>query len=203
MAITRLSTSSLKTLNKYDDMLAGNSPYIPSSFYNIATVTAAGGETSLSFTSIPSTYKSLQIRGIARDTGGGYGNFYLSYNFNNDSANHYAHTLYGSNNGGSPSVTATYVAAGGNAVAAAGGEMGGSYATTFSASILDVQDYTSTSKNKTVRIFAGGTTNDVNTGIVSLNSGAYISLSAITSIKILPGSTAFAAGTTFALYGVN
>ena len=42
-----------------------------SSFESIATYTATGGETSFTFSSIPQTYKSLQIRWMYRDAGNG------------------------------------------------------------------------------------------------------------------------------------
>ena len=55
------------------------------SYESIATVTVgAGGSSSISFTSIPSTYKHLQIRAITRDTGTSYINNLAGY-FNTDS----------------------------------------------------------------------------------------------------------------------
>jgi hypothetical protein len=50
---------SLKTGTKSRSLLVGNPYFVPSSYESIATVTAAGGETSLNFTSIPGTYVAL------------------------------------------------------------------------------------------------------------------------------------------------
>ena len=176
-----------------------------SSFESIATVTAAGGETSLSFTSIPSTYKSLQIRGIARDT---YttsltGTFGAILNFNSDTtaANYTTHTLQGN----------------GTAAAASGSTSNGAISTYFGqtssgssntsiygANIIDIIDYSSTTKNKTVRSFSGADGNVASTAWgVSLSSGLWLSTSAITTISITKWNLAFAAGTTFALYGIK
>lgn len=80
----------------------------PTSYESIATVTVgAGGSSSISFSSIPSTYKHLQLRGIVRTTdtsaAASDGN-YIGIRFNGDTgANYVAHNLYG--NGGSAVAT--------------------------------------------------------------------------------------------------
>jgi len=48
-------------------------PAVSGSFESIATSTPSGGTTSITFSSIPQTFKSLQVRSIVRDTStGGY-----------------------------------------------------------------------------------------------------------------------------------
>ena len=201
MAITSVKTgSSFTNLQKYDTFLGPNSAYIPSAYESIATVTAAGGEASLSFTSIPSTYKHLQIRGLYRDeTTGGFTRM-IGIRFNSDSATNYSyHILYGNGStvtslGGATSNT-TYT-----------GYIGTDADWTsncFGSFITDITDYASTSKNKTIRTFGGGDDNTVNANHrMGISSGAWFSTSALTSISLTPAST-FAAGTTFALYGVK
>ena len=173
----------------------------PTSFESIATVTATGGETSLTFTSIPGTYKSLQIRGIAR---GGEVSAYArrgTIRFNSDSgANYTQHTLTG--NGTAAGLfgygTTSYIYV--EKFAATDGSISNTYA----ASIIDLIDYASTSKLKTLRVFAGGNNNNTNTQYgLALGSGLWRSTSAITTIQIgLDGET-FMAGSTFALYGMK
>jgi len=204
MAITSIKTgSSFTNLVKYNDFLGPNSAYIPSSFESIATVTAAGGETSLNFTSIPGTYSSLQIRGIAKDTyttGTGEATD-TTITFNNDTAQNYRnHQLRG--NG-----TSAVAAAPANATYSMGALVTMIYGTAtnmFGVSIIDIHDYASTTKYKTVRGFSGG---DLNSGTTTSNlrlgSGLWMSTSAITSVQIQAVVSGFAAGSTFALYGIK
>lgn len=202
--ITRLKLSTIEQgLPKYRSMLAGNDAYIPTSFESIATVTATGGESSLSFTSIPATYQHLQVRGIARDTSTAfYGDIGLKFRFNSDSGNNYAsHQLYGN---GSSAGTSSATSA--NGISGWFGQVnsGSSNTTVYGVSILDIHDYASTTKNKTTRLFAGSSANQTTTDFgVALSSGLWMSTSAITSITILANYANIAAGTTFALYGIR
>jgi hypothetical protein len=176
---------------------------VTSSYESIATITAAGGETSLSFTSIPGTYVSLQIRGIAKDsyTSGTGEATDTTLTFNSDtSANYRYHQLRG--NG-----TAAAALAPGSAtsnMAAVITEIYGTATNMFGVSIVDIHDYASTTKYKTVRGFSGG---DLNSGTTTSNlrlgSGLWMSTSAITSIQIQAAVSGFAAGSTFALYGIK
>lgn len=171
------------------------------SFESIATVTAAGGETSFTFSSIPSTYKHLQIRGLARNTSATAGTAGSTIRFNGDTAANYsAHALTG--NGTSASAigfgSQTRIFLTSNEV------RGSSISDTFGACIIDVIDYASTTKNKTVRAFDGGDINSASpSGAVTLDSGLWMSTSAVTSLTITVGATGFAAGTVFALYGIK
>ena len=198
MAITKIKgTSSFTNLTKYDSFLAGNAAYSPAAFESIATITATGGETSLNFTSIPGTYASLQVRGISRDTDAGTGWNFGGIRVNNDTGSNYAsHFLRGNGSAVAASGSATVTT--GNGILAIGN---GSTAGIFGAAIFDLQDYASTARYKTIRSFIGGDSNGA--GLVYLTSSLWQSTSAITSIQILPGATAFAAGSTFALYGIK
>jgi hypothetical protein len=68
--------------------------------------------------------------------------------------------------------------------------------------IIDIIDYASTTKNKTVRVLSGADNNTGTQGEIDLNSGLWMSVSAVTSLTIFSGVN-FNAGSTFALYGVN
>ena len=179
-------------------------PVVPSSFYSIATVTAAGGETSLSFTSIPGTYKSLQIRINGKVSGGSASLVDILVRYNSDSASNYTyHELSGSGSStraqGFGSVSQTIISE----------VLPDSYSTlanVYGVAIFDIIDYSSTSKYKTLRSFNGGTVLGTfgNNDRIGLNSGLWTSTSAITSIQFSPNSLGnFIAGSTFALYGVK
>ena len=61
--ITRLKLSTIEQgLPKYRSMLAGNAAYVPSSYESIASATGTGSSGTITFSSIPSTYQSLQLR---------------------------------------------------------------------------------------------------------------------------------------------
>jgi hypothetical protein len=199
--ITRLKLSTIEQgLPKYRSMLAGNAAYVPSSYESIATLTAAGGETSLSFTSIPATYQHLQIRGIYKDSyaTASYGEMWVR--FNNDSGTNYSyHDLLG--NG------ATVSAAGnstqGQMILQASSVNG--VASTFGVVLMDIHDYASTSKYKTLRSMQGADRNSTatNPSAVCLTSGLWQSTTAVNRVDLIRGTTSFAAGSTFALYGIR
>ena len=173
-----------------------------SSYESIATFTAAGGETTFNFTSIPSTYKHLQIRWMARDTISTAGDNGIQLQCNGLGGTNYAyHSLKGN----------------GTAVSAAGtastafmqtpyGDTPSSTGATnmFAVGILDLIDYASTSKYKTFRIISGSNINTADTTYgISLTSGLVMTTNAITSILIYASGSAFAANTSFALYGIK
>jgi hypothetical protein len=203
-----MATSSLKNFNKYDDFLAGNSAFIPSNFFKIATVTAAGGETSLSFTSIPSTYNSLQIRGIYRsNTSIGY---QVAMTFNSDTGNNYAsHGLYG--NVTANTVTTDNRTSNPFATVQSATPVSTDIASAYGGFITDIIDYASSSKNKTLKMLLGSSINNTTGtgtgtgGAIALGSGLWINTSAITSIQLTftNSSTTWATGSTFTLYGVS
>lgn len=176
-------------------MLAGNPAYQPTAFESIASTTASGGETSITFSSIPGTYQHLQVRIIGRRSGTGttFDQQYLQ--FNNDTGANYAwHYLSG--DGSAVLATGTSSSTSGTGLII---PRGGTTASTFSATIIDIHDYASTSKNKTVKSITGY---DVNgSGQIWLTSSLWINTNAITSIKFV--TDALAAGSTFALYGIK
>ena len=194
MAVTKFSSgSSFKNLTKYDDFLAGNAAFSPSSYESIATVTGNGSATTLTFSSIPSTYVALQIRGIAND---GVGNgYHASLRFNSDSGANYAqHRILG--NGSTVTASAntsqTEMQIGNS----------GNIADTYATYITDIHNYANTTQNKTVRTFSGRDNNG--SGSCFLFSGLWLSTSAVTSVSIYNvGPVAWTSGTTFALYGIK
>jgi hypothetical protein len=202
MAITSIKTgSSFTNLIKYNDFLGPNSAYMPPAFESIATATGTGSSNTITFSSIPQTYTHLQIRGIARLIGADSapGNSYVQYNGVSTST-YFVHRLSG--NG-------TSVASAGNAsnsgitfanIAAGGGQL----ANTYGVFILDIHDYASTTKTKTLRSFLGIDTGSASTNdIIYLTSGSSTATTAITSISIINATQSFNTTTSFALYGIK
>jgi hypothetical protein len=160
-----------------------------SSYESIATITTGTGN--FSFTSIPSTYKHLQLRinFLTTNTGGA-----LGIRFNNDSSSIYAyHKLTGDGSS-----------------AGAGGQASDSYIGLFydkgfigtypNVAIIDIIDYASTTKNKTLRSFAGNDNNSTG-GEVYLESGLWASTAAINRIDsvFMSGNS----NVTYSLYGIK
>jgi hypothetical protein len=161
-----------------------------SSYESIASATGTGSSGTITFSSIPSTYKHLQVRCFAND-GAGYS---VKMTFNNDTATNYAfHSITG---------TGAAVNASGQATQDHIRIMNenGSTSNTNSAIIVDIIDYASTTKAKTARVFNGLDKNG--SGEVELRSGLWTSTAAVNRLDIVIGGS-FTTTSTFALYGIK
>ena len=167
------------------------------SYESIATVTVgSGGSSSISFSSIPSTYQHLQIRVLARENVATQSDN-LTIQFNSDTAGNYqSHYLYGTGSSaaaGAETGSQTTLIAGRVAGTSSGSNV-------FGASIVDILDYKDTNKYKTVRTLTGVDANG--SGIVMFESGAWRSTAAVSSITLATGGT-FVQYSSFALYGIK
>ena len=169
-------------------------------FESIATTTVgAGGTSAITFSSIPSTYTHLQIRGIARDTTSGGGTSAILIRFNSDTSTTYPrHYLYGDGSivgaGFSSPVGDSYA----GTVALNGNTSG-----IFASSIIDIIDYANTNKYKTVRSLSGADVNGSGSGIV-INSNLWQSTAAISTIRLSSATgNPFVQYSSFALYGIK
>lgn len=181
-------------------ILASSTRVAAGDFESIATVTVgSGGSSSVEFTSIPSTYTHLQIRGISKATNNPSATDWnlLYIETNSDTGSNYSeHRIEG--NGSSVSATGSA-----NTTKMALSIESGSLqnANTFGVAVIDVLDYANTNKYKTFRGLGGADNNG--SGYVSFHSGLWRSTSAITSIKLTPQASTFAQYTSFALYGIK
>jgi len=192
-----------KSLNRYYDMLAGNTtwnPWSPDGAYDsLATVTVGTAVSSITFAGIPNTYKHLQIRLSARVTGSTTDSNIVAY-FNADTTagNYPQHVLYGEGSAASSGYSPN------DPNLAIGRTPGASSsANIFGLGVADILDYTNTNKNKTVRALSGQDQNG--SGIVLLNSGLWRSTVAISTITLSAqsGNGNLAQYSQFALYGVK
>lgn len=183
-------------LNNIVGLLDAGIPASTNSYESIATVSSAGSSNFLEFTSIPTTYKHLQIRWISRNTVVGD---QLGMQFNSDSGSNYArHEVSGFGSSAN-----AYASTGQIQIIGIGFEsFSSSGANIFGAGIIDILDYVNTSKNTTVRSLTGYDTNGG--GGVGLVSGLWLNTAAINRITMNQQSGGnFASGTTFALYGIK
>jgi hypothetical protein len=178
-------------------MLAGNAPFFPTSYESIASYTATGGETSVSFTGIPSTYASLQLRMLGQRNTTNIGFFGVRLNNVTTTGNYTQHSL--STSGTAVSATglssSSYPEARGPQIPA------NSTANTFGVAICDIHDYASTSKNKTIRWFGGWDNNG--TADMGIFSNVFLSTSAVNRVDVYFAGDAVSAGSKFALFGIK
>ena len=176
-------------------------PPVTSSYESIATYTVgSGGVASVEFTAIPSGFKHLQLRAIARanysGTGGGIENYFQLGNGSIDTgANYTYHYLLG--NG-------TAASAAGSASRSDGLLSWSSRTsdTAFAGYVTDILDYADTNKYKTTRSLAGLDSNTVG-GALQLASGSWRNTAAISTITLIQtGAQNYKAGCTFTLYGI-
>ena len=167
-------------------------PPVVTSFESIATVSLGSAQSTITFSSIPSDYKHLQIRWFSKNTSTSYS---IRTNFNGDTSSNYSsHALYG--NGSSAAAYGTA-----NDSTAEIGQSADTTSSVFAGGVTDILDYASTTKYKTVRSLSGWDKNGG--GYVALNSGSWRSTSAITSIVLSSFTGNFAQYSHFALYGIK
>lgn len=166
--------------------------WAPNGAYDaLATTTLSSTANSITFAGIPQGYKHLQIRATVNIAS------WVWMRFNDDTASgHYnGHEFRGDGS----SITAQSLGGYDSSVLWTALPPGGTYPLTF---VTDILDYSSTSKNKTTRTLSGSDANG--SGTVQMVSGLWMSTSGITSINLFGyAGNLFAAGSTFALYGVK
>ena len=173
-----------------------------SAFDSIQTfAVGSGGSASITFSSIPDTYKHLQVRALIRSTVSA-GSFDVLMRFNGDTGNMYTGTqLYGDGAGtGNQNGLNGGVASSNAYPFYTIGDTGQS--NVFGPGILDVIDYTNTGKYKVWKSLEGFDQNGSG-GHILLRAGSYISLNAISSITFTPDAGSFKENTHFALYGIK
>ena len=162
------------------------------SYESIATVNVSSNTSTISFSSIPSTFKHLQLRFVSK-TSAASGSVVMQ--FNGDTGTNYsAHYLLGSGSAASASAFTSR----------ANMFIGSTNATAnvVTASIVDVLEYANTNINKTIRCLEGFDSNGG--GEIILFSGNWRNTSAVTSITIFESAGAsFTANSQFALYGIR
>ena len=180
-------------LGIYASQISGH--LVTNNYSSIATQTVgSGGASSITFSSIPSTYTHLQIRIAAQTNRGTYGIDDLKIFINSDTGNNYSfHDLWG--DGGTAGAASATSAGRIETYRTLGTTAGGS----FGVSILDILDYANTNKYKTVKTLTGIDSNG--SGLVGMWSSVWMSTAAITSILLNPNN--FATGSTVQLYGIQ
>lgn len=201
MAITRISQSTVKEgLEKFNSFYGGFTPVF-GDFDSIATVTVgSGGATSIEFNGIPQDYSHLQIRMIGRSTRSATDD-YIGLRMNRVLSSSYAyHAILGDGSSAKAQAGTSQTFIDVERLSAATALSNG-----FGAAIINILDYSSSSKNKTISAIGGYNNNSTQTINCGFSSGFLASTSAITSITLLAqsGTSNFSEYSTAALYGVK
>jgi hypothetical protein len=200
MAIRRLSKASITSGAKSSKMWDQETSL---GFYeSIATVVVdASGQGVIDITNIPQNYTNLQVRIVGRCTQAGSGLNNMTLRFNTDGAVNYTYHVMQGNGGGS-----VFSANGGsgytNALAYFGSVLPQASVTAnfFGAYILDILDYTNTSKLKVIRSVNGADLNG--SGNIALWSNLWNSTAAINQLTFYTDGV-FTENTQIALYGIR
>jgi len=178
--------------------LLGVGGVVAGNYESIATtVVGAGGSSAVTFSSIPATYKHLQIRSFIRSTNAVTADN-VRIRFNGDTGTNYRFHYMGGSGSGS-----AYAGDSGAATFGYAGLTSGASATSgvMSIQITDILDYASTTKNKVNRTLTG--TDNNGNGNIELDSNLWLNTNAINSISIFFTSGNLAQYSHVALYGIK
>lgn len=187
---------------------AGGGAVLPADAFELISTTLLSSTTSsVTFSSIPQTYKHLQIRWTGRNnvswgSDGGSTVYWMQVN-GSSSAVYSTHNLRGeySSVSSASNSSLTY------------SRFLGSLANAFSPSnaftggVVDILDYTNSSTNKTLKSMAGYVSGSPEYGGLHVASSAFNTTGAVTSLTVgagnTPGSYNFISGSRFSLYGIK
>jgi hypothetical protein len=174
--------------------ISGNLFTASGAYDSIATVVGNGSSDTVTFSSIPQTYKHLQVRWQAKGQNGATGTNQLIWRANGDgtATNYWDHRLI---IGGS-----SWIAQASNSNQITSGVMNDG-TTQWAGGYFDIYDYTSTIKHKAVKSPHGGDTPSGAQG--HYTSHLWRNTAAITSLSFTFTSNLLKAGTQFSLYGVK
>jgi hypothetical protein len=193
VAISRASDSSIQDgLPKYNDIWDGTTA--TSAFDSLGTVLVTSTASSITFSNIPQTYTHLHIRMFAIYTGS-VGSGYIAFNGDNSSTNYSYHGMGTDGVTPPPGVAAATSQSQGKYTGYAGTSPAG-----INNGIIDIFDYTSTAKYKSLKTTYTWDANG--TGYIEFSQSNWRSTSAITSIVLTPANT-FSTYTSVSLYGIK
>jgi hypothetical protein len=152
----------------------------------LATTTLSGGETTVTFGSIPSGYRDLVLSYEA------FGANIAPYlRFNNDSGNNYSGLWMRGYSSGTQSVQYSGISYWRIFTSVAS-------ATIPNHGVLQIMDYSATDKHKT-----GLLRQDIGADFTNAHAWRWASTSAVNEIDIILFADSFASGSTFSLYGIE
>jgi hypothetical protein len=160
----------------------------------IATAFGTGSSGVISFSSIPQEYKHLQLRYTAKNSSTAT---QMNITLNGITSGVYIrHSLFG--NGSTVASNASSTSQ--TAIQLVESMANSTTANAVNAGVIDLLDYSSTSKNTTLRALYGMADN---LNRVYLSSGLYNQTTAVSSLTLTASANNFAALSRFSLYGIK
>jgi len=156
---------------------------MPKAMVALANITLGSTQSSVTFSSIPATYRDLRL---IVTFSASVGDLIVSANGDSNAANYPVVEVWG--NGSTT---------GSSAFTRGGMDFGYTASTSLSLAQLDIMDYSATDKHK----LGLSKFSNASEGLAA-RLARWASNSAITTLVISPNSASFNAGATFALYGV-
>lgn len=166
---------------------------MPATYTAIATSVLSSASGSITFSGIPQTYTDLVlvIQGAAST------DITIRLRFNGDTTSSYNRTYFGSYNGGNSS------GSDGGATSFYASDPGTAFGTNNAATILHIQNYTSSAYHKSMLMLTTGQDTYQSVGNF-ISGGIWANIAAITTMQIfIAGGYTFNAGTVLALYGIK
>jgi hypothetical protein len=168
--------------------------------HHIAGITATAGQSNINFSSLPQNFTHIQVRisGRSANTSGSFGSVYSGFNGEVFTGTSYTHH----NVSGEGSSTAVLAQASQGQLNIGGGFFPWStiLANVQASLIIDILDYSSTSKNKTIKYIMGWDANG--SGRAMFGSGMRMNTAAINEIYFSPDA-GFTAGSRLDVYGIT
>jgi hypothetical protein len=195
MAVKSLAQSSILQPSGVNSLLGD---YEGNYFHHLETVRLGGSAASVTFSNLAqySDYQHLQIRMLARSSRADTDS-QIGLTFNDATSTYYVHQLIGTGSSvvsqsqtGVPYINAYSVPPGSTATSGA-----------FGAAVIDLLDPFEVNKNKVIRELGG--VNTASFSRVFLNSGAWFTSTAVTTIKLQDLYGSFVSGSRFSLYGIK
>lgn len=190
MGIRSLSTASISTGTKRSKFWDQSATVISTSYVSLGSVKLAANTTSVTFSSIPATYKHLQVRIFARKDTGGNDAYSMHLNGDTNGAN-YAYYAFGGD--GTAFVQSVLDRA----------DIGSIRDNAWNTTVITIPDYASTAKVKSYQSLSGSASQ---TDASSFYYGTvWDNTAAINSMRFstINGSYNFLTGSVFALYGIK
>lgn len=195
MGIRSLRTASISTGVKRSKVWDQSAVVATNAYESIATAMGTGSSGIITFSSIPQTYKHLQLRIFNNSSrvGAASGSGRMQFNGDTTGTNYFTHYFY--------------TTGAGTVTGGANNENYGMFyngdTTTYAASIVDILDYANTSKKTTARIYTGFDKNDSagQTGFAGL---FWNNTAAVTQIVLNEGNGYnWGSNSRFSLYGIK
>ena len=164
-------------------------PPIVTSYVSLGSVKLASNTPNITFSSIPATYKHLEVRLFQRKSSGGNDAIRMHLNADTTNGNYAYYAFYGDGTVGVQSITDN-------------SGIGSIRENAWNTTVITIPDYTSTSKIKSYRSLTGSSSQ---VGSAAFYVGTvWDNTAAINSISLTVGNGSdFITGSVFALYGLK